>query len=216
MKQDKSIYAVIVIFALLVLGGFYVVFDKISGLDTDVRNNDLNLQLLSKNSAPVSPAVSSDQTPTSTQNNVQNQTSQNDQQNASDIVVPTGIIFTVSSSASLQPQTPVTITMDNVTKKSDGTILVTLKAFTSQATSYSALDLPSLIQYVSLDSDNQSPTNPSPIFSSMPPKSVNTGTVTFHVDPSKTTIILQTGQGDNPDFYQIDFTNGTYKETTVG
>ena len=120
------------------------------------------------------------------------------------------------ASASLQPQTPVTITIDNVTKKSDGTILVTLKAFTSQATSYSALDPASFIQYVSLDSDNQSPTNASAIFNSMPPKSVNTGTVTFHVDPSKADIILQTGQGDNPNFYDINFTTETYKETTVG
>ncbi len=191
-----------------------MVFDKISSLGTDVNNNELNLELLSKNAGSPAPGQTA---PTSTpSDNSQNQNNPNNSPAANDIVVPTGIIFTVSSSASLQPQTPVTITIDNVTKKSDGTILVTLKAFTSQATSYSALDPASFIQYVSLDSDNQSPTNASAIFNSMPPKSVNTGTVTFHVDPSKADIILQTGQGDNPNFYDINFTTETYKETTVG
>ncbi len=214
MKESKSIYLIIVIFALLVLGGFYMVFDKMSSLDADVKNDEMNLQLLSKNTLPSSPAAPADQTPTSTLDNSQVQN--NNIPASSDIIVPTGIIFTVSSNISLQPQTPVTVTIDNITKKSDGTILVTLKAFTSQATSYSALDTTSFIQYVSLDSENQNPTNPSPIFSSMPPKSVSTGTVTFHVDPSKTDIILQTGQGDNPTFYDINFTTGTYKETVIG
>jgi hypothetical protein len=213
MKNEGLIYFVIVILAFLVLGGFYFVFDKISALDTDVKNNELNLQLLSKNSVPVSPTLPPNQTPTSTQDNPQNQ---DNIPSANDIIIPTGIIFTVNSSPGLQPQTSVTVTIDNIAKKPDGTITVTLKAFTSQATSYSALDPASFLQYVSLDSDNQNPMNGSAIFNSMPPKSVSTGIVTFRIDPAKTTFILQTGQGDNPNFYQIDFIKGTYKETSVG
>lgn len=214
MKNEGLIYLVIIVLAFLVLGGFYFVFDKIGGLATEVKNNELNLELLSKNAGSPAPDQT---TPTSTQSdNGQNQNNPGSTSAESDIVVPTGIIFTVNSSPNLQPQTSVTMTIDNIMKKQDGTIIVTLKAFTNQAASYSAVDPASFIQYVSLDSENQSPINPSPVFGSMPPKSVVTGTVTFRVDPNKTIIILQTGQGDNPNFYEINFTTGTYKETTIG
>ncbi len=215
MKNEGSIYLVMVIMAFLVLGGFYFVFDKLGSLSAEVKNNELNLQLLSKNSGVTSP-VSTPPTLTPTQTNTQNQNTGNTSQTASDITVPTGIIFSVNSSPTLQPQTSATITIESVTKKSDGAILLLLKAFTNQATSYSAIDPASFIQYVSLDSSNQTPTNVSAVFNSMPPKSVVTGTITFQADPGKNTVILQVGQGDNPNFYEINFGTGTYKETTVG
>ncbi|MGC9603422.1 MAG: hypothetical protein ABSF47_03050 [Minisyncoccia bacterium] len=213
MKNEGLIYFVIVILAFLVLGGFYFVFDKLSSLNTEVKNVELNYQLASKGSV-TTPAPSTTSTSENGQNNSGNQNPTTP--GTSDIVVPTGIIFTVSSTPALQPQSPITITMDNVTKKSDGTIVVTLKVFTSQAGSYSAIDPTNFIQYVSLDSSNQIPTNVSPIFDSMPPKSVVTGTVSFQLDPSKSVIILQVGQGDNPKFYEINFGTGTYKETVIG
>ncbi len=214
MKNEGLIYFVIVIFAFLVLGGFYFVFDKLSGLSAAVKNVELNYQLASKGNASAIPAPSATSTTDNGQNNPVNQIPE--APGTSDIVVKTGIIFSVSSSPALKPQSPITITIDNVTKKSDGTILVTLKAFTSQAGSYSAVDPASFLKYVSLDSENQSPTNVSPVFNSMPPKSVVTGSVIFRVDPGKSAIILQTGQGDNPNFYEINFGTGTYKETTIG
>lgn len=216
MKNEGLIYFVIVILAFLVLGGFYFVFDKLSILSTEVKNNELNLQLLLKNSNTPSSAPNPTTPAITTQPNTQNQNTPNNTRTANDITVPTGIIFSINSSPALQPQTSVTITLESVTKKSDGTILVSLKAFTSQAASYSAIDPSNFIQYVSLDSPNQVPGNISPVFGSMPPKSVVTGTLTFQLDPAKSIIILQVGQGDNPSFYEINFGTGTYKETTIG
>ncbi|MGC9610967.1 MAG: hypothetical protein ABSE68_01985 [Minisyncoccia bacterium] len=218
MKNDKTVYFIILIFAFLVLGGFFVVLNQISGLSSQVKDNELNLQLISKNAGLITtpPATS---TASVSQNNESTST-QNQNNNplpvSNDIVVPTGIIFTASSSASLQPQTSVTITIESVTKKSDGTAVVSLKAFTDQASGYSAIDPASFIQYVSLDYENQKPTNISPVFASMPPKSATSGTVTFHIDPAKNMMIIQTGQGDNPKYYEINFTNETYKETIIG
>jgi len=213
MRNEGLIYFVIIILAFLVLGGFYFVFDKLSSLNTEVKNVELNYQLASKGSTPA-PAPSATSTAGSQGTSPANQNPP--VAGTSDIVVPTGIIFTVSSTPALQPQSSVTITMDNVTKKSDGTIIVTLKAFTSQAGSYSAINPATFIQYVSLDSSNQAPANISSVFGSMPPKSVVTGTVSFQIDPSKSVIILQVGQGDNPNFYEINFGTGTYKETVIG
>jgi hypothetical protein len=216
MKSDKTIYIVVLIFAFLVLGGFFVILNQVSDLKSQVRDNELNLQLISKNGVPAkneaTSTVSENEnagTPTQNQNN-------NPLPVINDIVVPTGIIFTATSNASLQPQTPVTITIENVTKKSDGTIIISLKAFTSQASGYSAIDPVSFMQYVSLDSENQKPTDISSIFASMPPKSATNGTVIFRIDPAKNTMILQIGQGDEPKYYEINFTNGTYKETIIG
>ena len=214
MKSDKTIYFFVLVFAFLVLGGFYLVFDKISGLETAVKNVELNYQLASKIGVVEKPIVSATSTPEVTGNPpIQNPPADN---TSADIIIPTGIIFTASSSPALQPQTPVTITIENVTKKSDGSIIVQIKTFTSQATGYSAIDPKTFIQYVSLDSENQDPANASPIFASMPPKSVNTGTVIFYATPDKTAIILQMGRGDNPTFYEFNFTKKTYKETVVG
>lgn len=215
MKSDKTIYFIILIFAFLVLGGFFVILNQISELSTEVKNNELNLQLISGKGTATS-------TPNQEAASTQNQTgAAQTPANApptplNEITVPTGIIFIASSSASLQPQTPVTITIESVAKRSDGLITVALKAFTNQATSYSAIDPTSFLQYVSLDSDNQRPTNASPIFASMPPKSVTSGTVNFQIDAGKNTIILQVGQGDDPKYYEINFANGTYKETIIG
>ncbi|MEK7626646.1 MAG: hypothetical protein AAB399_00565 [Patescibacteria group bacterium] len=214
MKSDKTIYFFVLVFAFLVLGGFYLIFDKISGLETEVKNVELNYQLASKNSTAETPTISVTSTPETAGNPpVQNPSAESA---STDITIPTGIIFTASSSPTLQPQTPVTITIESVIKKSDGSIVVQMKTFTSQATSYSAIDPKTFIQYVSLDSENQDPANASPIFASMPPKSVNTGTVIFYANPDKTVIILQMGRGDNPTFYEFNFTKKTYRETVVG
>jgi hypothetical protein len=213
MKNEGLIYFVIIILAFLVLGGFYFVFDKLSGLNTAVRNVELNYQLASKNVPPASspPATS---TPQNGQNNPAGQNPETP--GASEIAVPTGIIFTVTSSPALQPQSRVTVTIEKAVKKSDGTVFLTIKAFTSQTGSYSAITPSTFIQYVSLDSSNQAPENVSSVFSSMPPKSVVTGTVTFQLAPDKNIMILQVGQGDDPKFYEINFGTGTYKETTIG
>jgi hypothetical protein len=212
MKNDKTIYFIILIFAFLVLGGFFVVLNQISGLSAEVKNNELNLQLISEK---ISGATATSTPVQETSTPAQNETSTT-QIPSNDIVIPTGIIFMASSSASLQPQTLVTITIEKITKKSDGTVTVALKAFTNEATSYSAITPSDFLQYVSLDSENQKPTDVSSVFASMPPKSVTSGTINFHIDPAKNTMILQTGQGDEPKFYEINFTKGTYKETAIG
>lgn len=206
---------VIVIFAFMVLGGFYLIFDKLSGLEAEVRNAELNYQLASsKTVAPETPGPAA--TSTANEGNPPVQNPPAEDQAGDGIVVPTGIIFTVISSPALQPQTSVTVTIEKIVKKADGTVIIQLKAFTSQATSYSAVDPGEFIQIVSLDSDNQRPVNASAIFNSMPPKSVSTGTATFKTEPGNDTIIIQTGQGDNLNFYEINFAKKTYKETIIG
>lgn len=217
MKDDKIIYIIIVIFALLVLAGFYLVFDKISGLRVALENAKMNYQLASQsanNANPSSPsAPEALSSPTSSTNN---QNTLTDQPAANGIAIPTGIIFTASSSPMLQPQASITVTIDSITQKSDGTILFSVKAFTDQSSSYSAIDLGDLMQLVNLNGDNRKANDIKGAFNSMPPGSAVTGSLSFQGSPNQNSIILQIGQDNNLKFYEINFLKGTYKETVIG
>lgn len=214
MKDDKTIYIVIVIFALVVLTGFYLVFDKLSGLQVAVEMAKFNTQLNSNNALSLPSNTPSSSEPSTSV--VQNSPNIPEAPVNNDVIIPTGIIFAASSSPTLQPQVPITVTIDNITRKSNGTIVLSVKAFTDQATSYSAIDIGGLLQLVSLDADNQKPNDIKGAFNSMPPKSAVAGSIIFQGNPNKDSIILQIGENDNLKFYEVDFMRGTYKETTIG
>ncbi|MDI6733923.1 MAG: hypothetical protein QMD50_00310 [Patescibacteria group bacterium] len=210
-KNNGLIYTTIVIFALLVLSGFYLIFDKISSIKSDVQNLELKLELISQNKKE-SPIITQNEPTknpeaTSTTPTNQNQTA---------IVMPTAIIFDASSSPVLQPVTKITITVDTLSKSDDGSIKVNFKAFTNEATSYSALEPRDLFQLINLNGDNQKPIDLSGQFNSIPPKNAVSGSVIFKIPPTQDLIILQTGSGENLKFYEFNFLRKTYKETVIG
>jgi hypothetical protein len=211
MKNDRTVYAIIVVFALLVLAGFYLIFDKISQLSTETKNLELSFALLQKNSAPAA-AAPQPETPAPQPNPVPTSTPPLQE----GVSVPTAIIFQTKSSSILQPQSDLTVTVDSVGKLGDGTVTVNIKVFSSEAQSYTALEPNQLFALVNLDGDNQQPFNVSGQFSSIPPKNAVTGAVIFKIPTTQQTIILQTGSGDNLKFYEIDFSKKTFKETIIG
>lgn len=219
-NNDQGIYIVIVIFALLVLAGFYLMFDKVGSVQTDVKNLSLEIELL-KNKADITvgsntPAT---QTPPSATNTTIPPTSSNSSQNIvpqNGITIPTAIIASTQSSPTLQPQTTVTVTLESVTKQSDGTVTLVVKTFTNDATGYSAFDPQTFFQLIDLNGDTQKATQVTGQFNSIPPKSAIEGTLTFKIDPTQSTLILQVGSGDNPTFYEFNFDKKSYKETIIG
>ncbi|MEK7629806.1 MAG: hypothetical protein AAB432_00275 [Patescibacteria group bacterium] len=208
MEQDnRNIYISLFIFALLVLAGFYLVFDKISSLRSDINNLELSLQISQKenNLAPVALPVNNPPTsgPTSTLE-------------LQPVIIPTAIIFSASSSVNLQPQTVLTITVQSVTKDAEGNLAINVKVFNSQSASYSAIQINNLFAIIDLEGDNQLPVNTTGQFDSIPPSNAISGNINFKTDPTGNTIILQIGSGDNLKFYEFNFVKKTYKETIIG
>lgn len=213
-RNDKNIYAIIVVFALLVLAGFYLIFDKIGQLGTNVKNLELTLAIIEKGAKGESPTPTPPETPPS--NPPVSGPPQQQPPSLESVSVPTAIIFQASSSPLLQPQVGLTITVDSVGKLSDGTVTVNIKVFNSEAQNYSALEPQNLFELVNVSGENQKVFGVNGQFSSIPPKSAVTGSVTFRISPTQSTTILQVGSGDNLKFYEIDFVKKTYKETEIG
>lgn len=138
-------------------------------------------------------------------------------EDSSGLLVPTAIIFTTLSSPALQPQTNIAVIVEGVSKGEDGQVLVRFKAFTSEASSYSALVVQDIFEIVDLSSGaNQRPANVKGGFASIPPKSAISGTAEFRVSATQRSIILQVNAEGGAKFYQFDFEKRTYKETVLG
>jgi hypothetical protein len=207
--MQKGIYIFLVVLTIAVLVGFYVIFRQLNVIQQVVLNTPAN------NSQPVvTPAATSsgNQVPSSTPTN----TPPAGKNIAGVVSIPTGIIFTVSSSPVLQPQTNVTVTITSVTQAADGTVTVNLKAYTNQTTSYSALNPADFLQIVNLSGDNETIVSTTGNWNSMPPQGVTTGTAVFKVSPNTNTLILQIGDPTSAEYYQFDFANQNYKQTVLG
>ena len=214
--NDKGPYIVIVIFALFVLAGFYMMFDKNNTLSTDVKN--LELQLALKNQTPAQEAKEQDKSPIMPDHTSEATTTPTPAPTPElqAIIIPTAIIFDTPSSPLLQPQSTITVTVESVSKTDDGTITLAIKGFTKNATSYTAFEPGSLFELLIPEGENQKPLQVVGQFNSIPPKSVSAGKIVFKIDPSLTTPILQVGSGDATTYYELNFTKKTYKETEVG
>ena len=214
MENNKTLLTIFVLFVLIALVGFYMAFDKIATLSTTVSNLELAQQIKDKSATP-------SQNEAGTTVNIPVATSSEAQQPApaqNDIVakIPAAIIFNTLSDAALQPQATTTITVESVSKKNDGTIQVNIKAYTPNATSYTAIDPRGIFWLVNLNGDNIMVSQVSGQFQSMPPQSSTTGQLIFKPTTDSNNIILQIGNGDMAKFYQFDFTKLTYKETVIG
>lgn len=203
--MQKGVYIFLVVLTLAVVAGFYVVFRQLNVIQQVILNTP---------GAGVN-ASSTPQNGTSTATSTPNSTStQSGGGNA--VSIPTGIIFNTLSSPILQPQSTVTVTVTSVSLASDGTLTVGLKAYTNQATSYSALNPADVLEVIDLQNGNQSPVSTTGNWSSMPPGGVVNGTVVFKINPSATSTILQIGPQSSANYYEFDFSTQSYKQTVLG
>ncbi len=212
MEKDNVIYIALIIVVLGVMAGFYVVFDKIATLSTTVSNMALTLELSKNVQSPAQTAPA----PTSSQSTATAQSSVPQPTVSLGINIPTAIIFDAQSSSALLPQATTTIEVENVAKNEDGSLAIDVKAFTSNASSYTAIEMKDLFAVVDLNGENMVPADIRGSFQSMPPKSSVTGRIIFNPAANRNTIILQVGAGDNIKYYEFDFTKKSYKETIIG
>jgi hypothetical protein len=203
---------IIIVFALLVLAGFYFVFDRMSSLKDDLGDLELQLKVIelrlnaaTTTPAQVAPVQPNEPTPPATTTPVETTPT-----------IQTAIIFNATSSSTLQPQTKLTVQVDKATRSTDGTFTLIVKVFTGEASSYSAFDPKEVLEVVNLTGDNTRASLVTGQFGSMPAKGAVTGTVVFTTDPSRSTVILQVGQGVDAKFYEFDFSRKVYRETVIG
>ncbi len=204
MKNSTGVYIFLIVLTVAVLAGFYVIFRQLNVIQQVVLNVPGNVQPSATSTATSTPG---NQTPSSTPTSTPS---------GGAVSIPTGIIFTVLSSPVLQPQANVTITITSVAQAADGTVTVSLKAYTNQATSYSALNPSDFLQIVNLSGNNETVVSTTGNWSSMPPQGVTTGTAVFKTAPNTNPIILQVGAPSSADYYQFDFTTQSYKQTVLG
>lgn len=209
MRNIKNLYIILIVLVLVMLGGFYFLSAKINNLETSLQSQ--GSQSPASSTANVNSGQSSSGT-TSTGTS----TASSSQPESPGISVSSNILFNASSSTSLQPQTNLTILISRVSKMSDGTVAVAVKVFTDSATSYSAVDMSSLIQVFNIGGSNGVSNNIVGAFKAMPPQGAVDGVVNFSGDPSAQSVILQVGSPDSPSFYEFDFDTGSYKQVTVG
>ena len=214
-KFDKTIYVIVFVFILLVLSGFYFMFDKVGNLKTDLKNAELSFQLLEEQFNESQKNISGPEA-TPENNPPPAPPAPPAPPDENDTAINAAILFTVTSSPSLQPQTKITVMIERAAKAKDGTIKISFKAFTNEANSYSAFEPRDLFEIINLTGENFKPLEVNGKFDSIPPQSSVSGDAVFKIAPDQNTLILQTGSGDDLKFYEFNFLRKTYKETTIG
>ncbi|MFH1161851.1 MAG: hypothetical protein V1696_01055 [Candidatus Jorgensenbacteria bacterium] len=211
MHQNQTpLYVTVIVLAFLMVGGFVLVFLELS----DLKNAVSELQFTAARPVAETPLPAAP--PTSSPTSTSTPPAGGPPPAPAVITIPTTIIFQTQSGPALQPRTNLTVAVESVSRAPDGTATVHLRVYTNQATGYSAFNPASSLQLIDLEGENQPPTPGTGSFGSMPPQSAAEGTVTFSTDPTRDTLILQTGSSDNPTFYEFNFAKKTYKETVIG
>lgn len=210
MNRTEFRFAIgLLILALLAGIGFFFMFEKINALETTLKNFELQGAIGGQSQATSTPgaATSSDSTiPSSTASSSVSGLKK----------IQTAIIVLALSDPRLQPQTALTVSIEDVTRAPDGTLTVAMKAFANAATAYSAFDPASVVSIISLEDGKTTTGTASGSFGSIPPKSSALGAITFKTDPTAATLVLQIGSGDSTKYYEFDFSNLTYRETIIG
>jgi hypothetical protein len=211
--NERALYVCLFIFAVLVLTGFYITLDKIASLRGDVQNMGLSLEIMKQGGTPAVSPTTQQNPPAEKQPAKQNEQAPITSDGA--IRVPAGIVYEIQPGTNPKISADVLVNVDGVSK--DGSKLaVEFKAFASETTDTISIDPSELVQIVKLDSENEKPSKVEGSFNAIPPNTAVSGTLTFTIDASDNTVILQVGIGDSAKFYEFNFLTKSYKEVAIG
>lgn len=214
-KRKNKLFYFTLIFVVLAFVGFYLILNEINDLQNDIKNLELALEIYKKEGNIISPEEDLfGSQATSTEAN--GGALPPEEKKIS--VIPTAIIFETLSSPLLEPRTKITVTVESISKTEDGTLNVDIRAFTSEATTYSALEPRNFFELINLEENGKTekPIDIKGTFQSIPPKSAISGRVIFKVEPAKNIIILQISYDETIKYYELNFSKKTYKETILG
>lgn len=213
-RKNTGIYIIISLIFVFAVVGFFFTFDSIGTLRTDVRNVEMALELANKErqATPVEQLIKKEVP------EIKNTTSSEEQapKTITSVTVLTAILMDIQSSTALLPQTNLSLSVESINKNSDNTLSINFKIYTNKATGNSSIDPSKIFSIIALDSDNIESFKTNGQFSSMPAKSVISGSVLFRISQTQNTLILQVGYGENIKFYEVNFSDKSYKETVIG
>ncbi|MEW6617084.1 MAG: hypothetical protein AB1333_01545 [Patescibacteria group bacterium] len=214
-RKSVGLYVTIALVFVFALTGFFFVFDSIGTLRADVRNVEMALELANKErqATPVEQPIKKEVP------EIKNTTSSEEQAPetvTSVATVPTAILMDVQSSPTLLPQTNLSLSVESISKNSNNTLSINFKIYTNKATGNSSIDPSKIFSIVALDGNNIESFKTNGQFSSIPPKSMISGSILFRISQAQNTVILQIGYGENIKFYEVNFSEKSYKETVIG
>jgi hypothetical protein len=218
-QNKKDIYITAAIFVVIILTGFYLVFNRLAELQEEFKNFELAFELYKKEKASA-PPVPQPNPPTSTNGSEMKKPEPVPNQDQESAIIPTAILFEAQSSATSFNEMPVklNISVENVARSTNGTIEVALKIFNGDAQNYARLDPLPLFEIIDLQNTtvSQEPYKIEGPYDSIPPRGAILGKVFFKVSSSQNTIILRVGEVETASFYEFDFQKKSYKEISVG
>lgn len=212
-RKNVGIYIIACIVIILVVTGFFFVFNSIGTLRTDIKNLEMALELANKERqatiiVPTQEEKTQEITTTTTPEQIPDATVLT--------AIPMAILLDMQPDAISPSQANLSVSVESANKNSDGTVSLNFKIYTNKAVGNSTLDPSKIFGIISMDSDNIQPFRINGQFSAIPPKSVVSGSVFFRISQGQSTIIFQIGSGENTKFYEVDFFKKTYKETIIG
>ncbi len=215
-KQNKVFFAVI---ALLILIGFATCLFSLQNVNQSLKDlteefrsfRELVIALDSTAPAPITTSE-----PAKTAGSKNEQPINAPASPTTDI--PTSIIFSTMSSPLLLPQSNLTITLEKAGfAAADHTVTLHLKIFTSETDSFNALEpTPLFALFDKNTGELKQPAGLNGSFDSLPPRSAIPAQIIFSVPADQSSFIFKIGGGDQAKFYEFNFDQKTYKETTVG
>jgi hypothetical protein len=210
MRNDKWPYIIIIVLAFLTAAGFYFLLEKFSTLREDFKNLEFSFELYKKENAA---------TPISqTANPPVNETVKTPEPSQESIVIPTAILFETNSSTTSETQIKFNVSVESVTKATNGMIEVALKVFNGNDQTYGRLDPVPLFEIIDLQnpSASQEPYKIEGSYDAIPPKSAILGKIFLKISAFQNTMILRIGEVETASFYEFDFQKKSYKEISVG
>lgn len=226
MDKEKKIYIVMALIAVLGLVGFISVFNQLSFLGGKVGllNSEItSFQSVARNMAPqnggqISPGSSGSSGAPSSSINQGGGVASSAPTSAAAVSgangIPASIVFYATSTLNSQSPAQIMLTIENVAKVGSQ-LTIDFKVY-NQSQENGAIDPSSLIGLFDLSSGSLTKGSVNGNFSLITPQNSVNGSLTFLIDPSQNSAILQTGSPDNPVFYKFDFLSGSYQETVVG
>ncbi|MDP1706204.1 MAG: hypothetical protein Q8L36_00015 [bacterium] len=132
--------------------------------------------------------------------------------------IPTSIIFSTLSSPLLLPQSALTITLEKASFSAiNQTVTLHTKIFTSESDSFNAIEPTPLFSLFNKENGElKTPAALEGLFNQLPPRSAVPGKIVFPAEPNQDVFIFKIGENEKAKFYEFNFKERTYKETTVG
>ncbi len=124
--------------------------------------------------------------------------------------IPTSIVYIKGESP-----TKVVLVIESVGKTEKGTVLVTFKALTLEATRTTTVNPAGLLALIPPEGSETRPDFVQGNFVNMAPDQIYPGNAVWNVPAGRTSVILQVGEGEGVVFFEFNFNTKTFQQVEI-